>query len=214
MALMDLAAQRRQQGAPGGSTPAEATPVEPPQRDGALPGAGPEDGTGTGGGATYTKPDISQFVPPDDKDTVDRVVAAGMRLMYAPETRDELASQVQRDDPVPQKLAENAVGVLLMLDQQARGGIPAAAIVPATLELLGECAEVLSAAGEQVTQQDYNDAMRVAIVLIGRKLGADDGQIGEALQGRAIEPQAGAAPGGAQAPGGRPSALQQPMQGG
>ena len=127
--------------------------------------------------AKFKKPDISGFVPPEARDAVDRVVAAGQKLMYAPEMRQELQAEIQRDAPPAQKMAEAVTGLLLTLDKQSQGGIPMAAMFPAAMELMGEAAEVLSAAGQPVTQEDYNEAARQMFVLIGRKLGASDDQL-------------------------------------
>lgn len=125
----------------------------------------------------FKRPDMAQFVPAEAKDAVDRVVAAGHRMMYSPEMRDDLQAAVDSQEPVPQKLANNVAGLLLTLDKQARGGIPMAAIFPAAMELLGEAAEVLNAAGQAVTQEDYNEAARSLFVVLGRKLGASDEQM-------------------------------------
>lgn len=136
----------------------------------------------------FQRPNIDQFIPEDVKDSVARVVAAGMRIMYSPGMRDEVQKAIQSDAPMGQKLAENVTGLLLTLDQQAKGGIPVKAIFPAAMELLGEAAEVMSAAGQPVTQEDYNDAARRMFVLIGQKLGAT----GEQLMGAAEQALAGA----------------------
>jgi hypothetical protein len=125
----------------------------------------------------YKKPDIAQFIPPEQKDAVDRVVAAGQKVMYSPDMREQLLEEVKRDAPIPQKLAEGVVGLLLTLDKQSNGGIPVAALFPAAMELLGEAAETLGAAGQKVTQEDYNQAAQMMFVLLGRKLGASDEQI-------------------------------------
>lgn len=127
--------------------------------------------------AKFKKPDISGFIPPEARDAVDRVVAAGVKLMYAPDMRQELQAEIQRDVPPAQKMAEAVTGLVLTLDKQSKGGIPVAAIFPAAMELMGEAAEVLGAAGQPVTQEDYNEAARQMFVLLGRKMGATDEQL-------------------------------------
>lgn len=127
--------------------------------------------------AKFQKPDISQFIPPEAKDAVDRVVAAGTKLMYSPDMRQELQAEIERDVPPAQKMAEAVTGLILTLDKQSKGGIPVQALFPAAMELMGEAAEVLAAAGQPVTQEDYNEAARQMFVLIGRKLGASDEQL-------------------------------------
>lgn len=142
-------------------------------------------------GPKFTKPDIEQFIPEQARDAVARVIAAGMKVIYAPGMRDQVRQDIERDVPVPQKLAEATLGLMLTLDQQSKGGIPMEALFPAAMELLGEAAEILSAAGQTVTQEDYNEAARILFVQMGRKLGMNDDQIMQAA-GQAVGEEPGA----------------------
>lgn len=148
---------------------------------------------GAANGQGFKKPDPSTFIPEGSKDAVDRVVAAGMRTIYSPAMRQELENEINRQVPIPQKLAEGVVGLVLTLDKQTQGGIPQAAIFPAVLMLLGEAADLLTNAGQPVTQDDYNEAAQMAFVLVARKMGAKDEDIMGELQKRA---GGGAAPAG------------------
>jgi len=148
----------------------------------------------------FKKPDPSTFIPKGQEDAVERVVAAGLKTMYAPGMREELQNEVNRDVPVPQKLAEGVVGLVLTLDKQTKGGIPMPAIFPAILMLLAEGAEVLNAAGQPVTQEDYNEAAQLAYVLWARKMGAKD----EDIMGQ-LEQQVAGGQGAPQAPQGMPA---------
>lgn len=148
------------------------------------------------GGPAFTKPDITQFIPEELKDTVARVTAAGLKMLYSPELRDQVMQDIERPGEVPQKLAESVVGLLLTLDGQAKGGgIPMEALFPAGMELLGEAAEILSASGQPVTQADYNTAALQMSMLIVKKLApeASDEEIMQAheqmLGGQAAPPQ-------------------------
>ena len=133
------------------------------------------------GGADFQTPDLSKLVPPELRDTVDRIVAAGQKIMYSPDMREELMNEVNRDVAMPQKLAEGVVGLVLTLDKQTKGGLPMAAIFPAELELLAEAAGVAKAAGQNVSQQDFNDAAMMMAVITAQKMGAKDEEImGEA----------------------------------
>lgn len=139
-------------------------------------------------------PDWRQFTPPELQDPVERIVAAGAKLMYSPEMRQELQQAVSAEGPVDQKLADNVVGLMLTLDQKSQGGLPVAALFPAGLGLLGEAAQVLQAAGQQVTQEDFNNAAVRMYVVMGKKLGGTDDQIMQGVQ----QAMGGAAPAGQQ----------------
>lgn len=153
----------------------------------------------------FKKPDLSPFIPKGQEDAVARLVAAGMKILYAPDMKEEVLAAVQSPDPVGKKLGENAAGVTFALMQQAQGAIPPEAIFPAAVELMSECAELLIAAGEQVTQEDWKEGFLTLVAVMGKQLGGTDEQImGEMRKGA---PGAGAAPG---AP--PPGAGAEPMQ--
>lgn len=132
--------------------------------------------------AGFKRPDVKPLIPPDMVDVVDRVVAAGMRYLYSPAMREEVMQAIQSQEPTPQKLGNNVTGLLLTLDNQTKGGIPQAALFPAGIELLGEAAEVLVAAGQPVTQEDFNTAGLVIFATLAKKLGASDEDVMAAAQ--------------------------------
>jgi hypothetical protein len=139
----------------------------------------PEDS----GGAAFKRPDVKALTPKPMHDVVDRVVAAGMRYLYSPAMREEVMAAVQSQEPMPQKLGANVAGLLLTLDNQTQGGIPVEALFPAGMELLGEAGEVMTQAGQPVTQEDFNTAALMLMAIIGKKLGAPDDAIAQAMGG-------------------------------
>lgn len=143
-------------------------------------------------GDTFKKPDISKLVPAELKDTVDRVFAAGMKMLYSPAMAQERQQGIQSQDPAPKKISDNVLGLLLTLDQKSNGGIPQAALFPVALELAGEAATILVTAGQPVTQDDFNNALLMLYVGIGKKLGGKPdellGAASQALQNKGQSP--------------------------
>ncbi len=176
----------------------------------------------------FKKPDISSFISPGSADTVQRVVAAGMKIMYSPQMKGQMQQGIASQAPVPKNIADNTTGLLLTLDQKTQGGIPAPVLFPAAVELASEVATVLTAAGKPVSQDDFNDSLLIIYAQIGKKLGASDDQlmqhaqqaIGQQPDGAdaappetppgATPPPAGMPPGGAP-PGGPPGMPPQGM---
>lgn len=151
-------------------------------------------------GATFTKPDITEFIPEQARDAVARVVAAGMKMLYSEQMRQEVVEATKLDMPMPQKLAMSTAALMQTLDEKSQGGIPLEAMFPAGMELLGEGAEIMSAAGQKVTQDDFNQAALQLSILMAKKLGASDDeamQIHEQMLGEPAE----AAPAGPAAAG-------------
>ncbi len=117
------------------------------------------------------------FIPKGMEDIVARISAAGQRIMYSPDMRDELKAAVTSKAPIAQKLAESVTGLMLTLDQKMPGGIPEEALFPAALDLLGEASDVLTEAGQKVTHTEYGQAALLMFILMARKLGYSDEQI-------------------------------------
>lgn len=133
--------------------------------------------------ATFKKPDISSLIPKGQEDAVARIAAAGLRLLYSPDMREDVMQAVQAPGDAATKLSSNVSGLLLVLDQKAPQGLPVEAMFPAAMEILGDAAEVLTAAGQTVTQTDYNDAAMQIMVELAKRMGANDDQIMQAAAG-------------------------------
>lgn len=145
--------------------------------------------------AQFQKPDVAslpivQQLSEQDRDAFQRIVAAGMKMMYAPETRQQLMEGIRSKDPVPKKLAENITGLLLILFQKSQGVPPPSALFPAAIELMGEAAAILVKAGQTVTQENFHDASLLLFTMIGKKLGASDKQLMQGAE-QALEKSGG-----------------------
>lgn len=132
-----------------------------------------------GGGESFTKPDLSGIpLTPEQRDSVDRIVAAGLKMMLSPAMRDDLKKAMNSPEPTAKVLAENVVGLMLTMDQKAgKSGLPPEAIMPAAVELLGEAGDLMVQGGRPVSQEDFRTAIQMAFVLISKKMGMNDSQI-------------------------------------
>lgn len=128
-------------------------------------------------GQPFQPRDPRQFVPSEQHDAIDRTVAAGMKMLYSSEMADERDAAIKGDEPIPKRLADNVTGLMLVLDGHSKGGIPGPVLFPAAVTLVSECATMLTKAGQTVTQDDYNEALQILYVQIGKKLGASDDEL-------------------------------------
>lgn len=161
----------------------------------------------TGSAKGFEPPAVETFTPPELRDGVDRVVAAGMRVLYGGDMQEEVKAELARDVPMAQKLAEAVVGLLLTLDQKAPQGIPEKVLAPASQALLGEAVRLASAAGQTVTKDDFSEASMLVFQGIGRKLGYSDEQMMQAVSGHA-EPDTDELPDGSEPAGGMPEDME------
>lgn len=80
---------------------------------------------------------------PQETEILQRVVMAGMKIMFAPQTFPMLKSGIEKEQPMPQKLAENAVGLLKILQDKAGGNIPRQLLIPAAAMLMLEIGKTM-----------------------------------------------------------------------
>ena len=147
-------------------------------------------------GEGFTAPPVESYTPPEALDAVQRVVAAGMKLVYRKDMAEDVKAEVARDVPTGQMLAQAAVGWLLMLDKQAPQGIPENIMAYSLQALVGEAAEIAVGAGRPVSQGEFEDGVMLGHQLMARKLGYNDEQIMQgAQQGGQPSPQPAAQPG-------------------
>jgi len=144
----------------------------------------------------FTPPDLAPHIPPELKDDVDRITAAGMKLLYAPQMKEDVMAAIKSPEPPGIKLGQNVAGLMLILDQKAQGSMPVDAIFPAAMQLLVESANMLQAAGETVTDDDFRDAGLSLYATLFKKMGASDEEIMSVAQGGQAPPEAPEAPEG------------------
>ena len=144
----------------------------------------------------FTPPPVESFVPEEHLDAVQRVVAAGMKLVYQGDMAEDVKAELARDVPVAQMLAEASVGWLLILDKQAPQGIPEHILAYALQALVGEAAEIATQSGRAVSADEFEDAVMLAHQLMARKLGYNDEQIMQGAQQGMQQAGAQAAPAG------------------
>lgn len=104
---------------------------------------------------------------PQDQIAVQKVVTAGKKIMFDEATFPQFKQGMTKDMPMPQKLATEAVGLLVTLQDKANGSIPRQVLLPAALGLLLEIASFMEEAkvGEP-TKQDIVAAGQLLIKLV------------------------------------------------
>lgn len=98
---------------------------------------------------------------------VQRVVLAGMKIMYAKETADLLEQTMSNKQPMPQRLAMEIGGLMKLVDERTQKGIAPDAIAPASIMLLFDLAKFIKQSGRgNPTEKDIKQAM----ILLGPML--------------------------------------------
>jgi hypothetical protein len=101
-----------------------------------------------------------------DIEAVERIVTAGSKILYAPESRKMLISGLKGDKPVSQKLAMEVVGLIKIMYDKSKKTMPPSAIPAATAMLIYEVADFMKQAGLPVTMDDIKQAMVASMKLL------------------------------------------------
>ena len=85
--------------------------------------------------------------PAVNMSALDRVVAAGLKLLYSPSTRQQLMTGLTREAPPDDVLAMEMTGVMKMMIDQSKGKMPANVIAPAADILTIDLADFANKSG-------------------------------------------------------------------
>jgi len=82
---------------------------------------------------------IESSLPPDGKDAVDRIVVAGRKILYSPQTRgtvSKIYDQIQQGGFQPKQIAQGVNNLMVLIMNASHGNAPLPALYPAGAILL------------------------------------------------------------------------------
>ena len=112
-------------------------------------------------------------LPPTLESAYQHAVAAGMEILLAQETQDEIMQALQLPGDVTDKLAQGIAGLMLVLFDQTNKTMPPQVIIPAGIELLVHAAEFLDKSGTEVSDKEVAAATASMIQILLKKFGVD-----------------------------------------
>lgn len=155
----------------GAPPPSEATPPQsealPPQAEAQLAAVQPEEGAATGK-LTITPDGVMRrmHLKPKQIPQMQRIVTAGMKVMFSQQTRKLITAEMQKPGDVASKLGESVAGLMGILLQQSKGSMPLDLVIPAGLVLVAHAADFAHKIGAEVTDADIGDACEIFIHVI------------------------------------------------
>lgn len=121
---------------------------------------------------------MRQLMDGKQGDAYDRVVTAGMKMLYAPENAEMIQGLILDESiPVANKLGEGIANLLIMMDNQGNGSIPKEILVPVGITLMFEAADYLFEVGVEFTEDDLGTALELMINGVFVGYGIDPAQI-------------------------------------
>lgn len=153
----------------------------PPEK--MAPGQEQKPGNPGAARALEFKSKAVEAVPANLQEAFKRVVLAGMKVMYSQEMQGEIQSEMKREAPMFQKLAEAVAGLMGVLVSQSKG-MPPEVVMPAAVELIYEAASFVNESGMgKASPDDVKQAVQYLAVIMMKAGGMQEGQIQQVFAG-------------------------------
>jgi hypothetical protein len=121
-------------------------------------------------------------MPPELQEAYERVVIAGMKVMFSKESHKLMLDELQKEGPMGQKLGTGIAGLMLLLVKESNGTLPPEVIIPAGINLLTRAADFIRKSKiEKITNGDIGEAMEVFISTVLEKFGVDPAKMADML---------------------------------
>ena len=117
-------------------------------------------------------------LPPELQQAYERVVVAGMKMMFSKETNKYMLNQLDAPGSMAEKLGSGVAELMLMLFMQSNKTMPPQVIIPAGTELVVQAADFINQAGlAEVTNRDVGDGIQVMMAIILKQFGIDPAKL-------------------------------------
>lgn len=121
-------------------------------------------------------------MPPELQEAYERVVIAGMKVMFSKQTHKFFIEQLQAEGQMAQKLGQGVAGLVMFLFKESNQTIPQEVLIPAGVRLLTKAADFINQSGKaQVSNQEIGEAMALMIESIMTQFGITPEQMDQAL---------------------------------
>ena len=133
-----------------------------------------QDEMGRPEGDDLTKESVEENIkmPPELQEAYERVVIAGMKVMFSKESHKVMLKELQREGPMDQRLGKGIAGLMLLLVKESNNTIPPEVIIPAGMKLMMEAVDFMRETDlGQPTNAEIGGGMQIMISTILEKFG-------------------------------------------
>lgn len=149
-------------------------------------------------------------VKPAMRKAFDKIVLAGMKLMYSPQMEEHFITQATSGPPA-QAAGQGAAKLVGLMLSKSKGTAPFAAMVPAGIVLLCECLDAMEKAGKaQVTPDLVAEAVKEFGSALLQMLGVTPQKLDQIMAGAPKQEQPSQQDAAAQQPAQQPPAQPNP----
>ncbi len=122
-------------------------------------------------------------IPPEMEKPYQKMVLAGMKIMFSPETRSLIVKELAGDPAaMGDKLGVGMVRIMTYIWKESNNTLPPQLIIPVALELLMHAADFVKRAGiAEISDEEIGDAMEKTIFGLMSAFGVDPQQAEQAM---------------------------------
>jgi CheY-like chemotaxis protein len=126
--------------------------------------------------------EIEKNIKPELFDQYERLVAAGMKVMYAPETRNVVQKYLSGPEEPVTKAVKGVMSLLGLLTQKSKTKIEMDVLMPVAMTLMVEALDVLSQKGDiEFTPDVVAQAMSMFVEMLMTQLGVSNEMLTQRL---------------------------------
>lgn len=122
-------------------------------------------------------------LPKGMESAYDKVIKAGLKLMFDPSMREETLQFMEDSNGEPAAMAEGVSSVVVMLFKESNETIPPVLLIPAGVELLVHAVEVARKGGADVSNEQVAEGMGQMVEQILTKFGTTPEQMQQLMSG-------------------------------
>lgn len=122
-----------------------------------------------------------EVMPPEMKVAFQKVVLAGKKMLYSPDTREMINEVLNSEAEMGEKLGAGIANLMIMMDNQAQGAIPKDVMIPAGTVLLFDAADALKQSGETISSEELGQAYEIMFYNIFAGYGAEPEQVDQVM---------------------------------
>lgn len=126
-----------------------------------------------GGKITPELLESKMHLDPRQRTQVDRIVTAGLKVMFSKESHQLMLKQLDGPQPIAQKIGEGVAGLVSLLFQESNRSIPPNLLIPVGTILCAHAALWIRKTGQTVTDQDIGNAIEVMTSAVLNAVGVD-----------------------------------------
>lgn len=167
----------------GAGSPDTASMPQDPQAPQAQDVGQPQDAQPQGG-QVDVKPILDGIkVPPNLKPMYDKIVIAGMRIMFSKGSHQLFTDQLQKEGPLAQKISTGVVGLMYLLWNQSNKSLPPQLMIPATTALTVQAFDYVQKTGNpEATKEVLGEAIQGSLEGVMNGFGAKLDDLQNTLQ--------------------------------